>query len=369
MKFKINKSVLIKNLESVVKAIDSNNIYVQLRNFYIIVLDQMIIIKGSNGSFSIESKIELKDIESIEKIGEFLIPANIFINLIKKCEGIIDLNIENNTLYIKNNSDQYEINLLESNNYPTIDFSLYGEKININAKKIREAIENVIFASSQSNEEIILSGINLKYENNILAITATDSFRLAQETIEIRDDRQISFDVTLLNKNIKNFIPANLDKEVVLYVNEHKINMIIDNTNYQSKIIDAPYKDISSILKINYTKELTISKSVLNNAINKATVVSLGDSSYNKLNLLIDHEKIDLSTNSNEIGKVNVVIDKDQYQYKGEQISITLNYKYLREAINIFNDKINIYFIDGKNPIMITGDKQSNKQIISPMIS
>lgn len=370
MKFAIKKNILIKNLENVVKSIDSANIYAQLRNFSIIVLDQMIIIRGSNGSFSIESKIESKDVESIERIGNFLIPSNIFLNLIKKCDGVIELSIENdNTLYVKNNQDQYQINLLESNNYPPIDFSLYGEKINLNSRRLKEAIDNVIFASSQLTEEIILSGVNLKYENNILSITATDSFRLAQETIEIKDDRNVTFDVTLLNKNIKNFIPSNLDKEVTLYVNEHKINLISENTNYQSKIIDAPYKDISAIMKIEYSKQLTISKSVLNNAINKATIVSLGDSSYNKLHLVIDNEKIDLDTHSNEIGKVNVVINKEQYEYKGESIKITLNYKYLREAINIFNDKINIYFIDEKNPIMITDDKRSNVQIISPMIS
>ncbi|MBD5423262.1 MAG: DNA polymerase III subunit beta [Mycoplasma sp.] len=368
MKFTIEKKVIIKHLEDVSKAIDSNNIYVHLRNFYINVLDKMIIIKGSNGYFSIESKIEIDKIISIEKIGNLLIPANMFINIVKKCENKILFYVENKVLIIENENDRYEINLIEEDEYPSIDFSLYGEKIILDSKKLRDAIEGVIFASSQTYEEMILTGINLKYEKGKLHVTATDSFRLAQEIVEIKDDRNITFDVTVTNKNIKNFIPSNIEGEVTLYVNEHKINLIKNTTNFQSKIIDAPYKDVSSIFNIQYSKKLTINKTILNNAINKAVFAS-GSDSYNKLNLVINNEKINIITNTDKIGRANVVISKDEYEYNGEEISITLNYKYLKEAINIFNDKINIHLIDSYKPIMINDDKKLNKQIISPMIS
>ncbi len=368
MKFIIDKKILIKSLEDVYKAIDSNNIYVQLRNFFICVSDNEIIIKGSNGYFSVESKIPKNKIFSIESIGNFLIPASLFLNIIKKCDGNILCSIKNNLLIIQNEKDIYEINLLEENEYPAIDFSLYGEKIIVDAKKLKNAIDNVIFATSQTNEEIILTGVNLKYENQKFYISATDGYRLAQEIIEVKNEQNIIFDVTVANKNIKNFIPSTIDGDVTLYINEHKINLTKDYTNFQSKIIEAPYKDLSNIFNMEYSKKLEINKLILNNSINKAMFASGFDSSYNKLNFLINNEKIEITTND-KIGRSNVVISSEYFKYEGDEILITLNYKYLKEAINVFDDKIYIHLSNAQKPIKISDIKNNNNQIISPMIS
>ena len=235
MKFTIEKNLLQKSLDEVIKSIDSANIYIHLRNFYIDILDDMIIIKGSNGYFSIESKVENVNVESL---GSILVPANLFLNIIRRCSGNITIHSSKDILYIENNKDKYEINLLDTSEYPNIDFTLYGNKIKVDGEKLKKAIENVIFASSASGEEMILTGVNIKYENSNLILTATDSFRLAREIIEIQDDRNINFNVTVTNKNLKNFIPADIKGEITLYANEHKINIIKDTTNFQSKIIE-----------------------------------------------------------------------------------------------------------------------------------
>lgn len=368
MKLKINKDELLKSIEVVIKSVDLSNIYIHLRNLYVEVLDEMIIIKGSNGYFSIESKIESNKIISIEKIGSFLVPASLFINAIKKCEGQLEIESDEKILKIKNNSDYIEMNLIDVNEYPIIDFSLYGNKIKVNAEKLRRAIDNVIFDSSQTNEEIILSGINLKYNAGSLYITATDNFRLGREIIKINDDRNISFDITITNKNIRNLIPQNIIEDVTMYVNEHKINIIYKNFNFQSKIIDAPYKNVEPIFEKKFDKVLEIKKTNLSNAISKATVVSSNE--HNKIYIAINENEIVLSTSAEEIGKTKVVIPKEEFEFRSnESINIVLNYKYLKEAINVFNDKITISFINSQGPIRISSEENSNVQIVSPMIA
>ncbi len=370
MEFTIEKNTLVDSLNEVIRAIDITNIYTQLRNFYIEVLDEMIIIRGSNGYFSIEDKIEGNKINHIKSIGNFLVPASIFINVVKKCNGLIQLKYENNILNIQNEDDKYEINLMNSEDFVPIDFSLYGNKLKVNAIKLRDAINNVIFATAQTNEEIILTGVNIRYENGKLFITATDSFRLAREVIDIDDDRQINFDVTITNKNIKNFIPSNIEGDVTLYVNENKINLIYKSINFQSKIIEAPYKNVSKLFEFQLDKKITISKSILNNAISKATVMSNLENSFNKIYITFGPEQILLSTNADEIGRTNVVIKQNDYEINfNEEITLVLNYKFLKEAISVFNDKIKINMATPKALILIESEDSTNKQIISPMVS
>ena len=369
MKFKINQKKMLKILENVNKSIDNNNIYIPLRNFYLDVQEDRLIICGSNGNFSIKnSLIQKPGILEIQKPGRNLVSATLFLNIIRKCDGDIELEQEENNLIIKNEFDQYQINLINEDEYPSIDFDLYGIEINLNSEQLRNAIKNVVFATSQKEEEIILNGVNLKLEKKELIITATNSYRLAREVIRLNCDEELSFDVTIHNKNIKDFIPQDINDEIKLYINEYKINLIYQDLIIQSKIIDVPYKDVGHVFNVQYSKKLTISKNLLANAIGKATVI-VGDL-YNKLCLEISKEQIVIISIKNEVGNSKVILREEEFKYEGNPIIITLNFKYLKEAIAVFDGEIEINLNNPESIILVTGQSnENNKQIVSPLRS
>lgn len=369
MKFSFEQKQLLKVLESVNHAIDNSNVFLPLRNFYIDVQENQIIVSGSNGNFSIRSAfVQKPGILEIATLGAYLVPASLFINIIRKCSGMIHFEQIEQNLHIQNHFDSYEINLIDKSDYPTIDFELYGSQITVNAEKLRSAIKNVAFAASQREEDIVLNGVNLKLTDDHLAVTATNSYRLAREVIALSNDQQVAFDVTVHNKNIKDFIPVELHGDVTLYVNEYKINLIHQNLIIQSKIIDVPYKDVARVFQTQYNKKLVINKQTLANAIGKATVI-VGDL-YNKIRLEITKEQISIISIKNEVGNSKVILKNDQYRYEGDPITITLNFKNLKEAINVFEEDIAIELSGPESIILITGQsKLNNKQIISPLRS
>ena len=370
MIFSVQQKEFIKALEEVYKAIDPINYYLPLRNFYICIKEEKVIINGTNGKLSIEKVLDKNNLVEISNQNlNLLISSNLFLNIVRKCSGIISFQLKNpTTLIIINENDIYEINLLDPNDYPPIDFNLYGSKINVNVKKLKEAIDNVIFATSQKDEDYILNGVNLKLDNGELIVCATDSYRLAEERIKINDDRNLNFDVTIFNRNLKNFIPANVENEdVTLYVNDHKINLIYRGFNIQSAIIDAIYKDVSRLFKISYSKKITIDKTTLNNAIAKAVVIS-GDV-YNKIKIEISQDEIKLISAKDEVGNSKVVIKNTHFEYEGEPTTMTFNFKYLKEAIGVFSDKIQIHMNNPEDIIMITSENSTNRQIVCPLKS
>lgn len=366
MWFKINKKDILEKLNKVAKAIETTNFNKDLTKMMFHLSNEKLIITGSNGYFSIQAEMNFLESEISEE-KEFLIEPNYLINIIKNCDGIIEFKILENIIKISNLNDVFEFNIINNFYYPNIDFVLYGNKIKIDSKKFKEAIDNVIFASSNSNEEIILQGVNLKCEKNKLIFTATDNFRLARDEIEIENDDVVEFDITIANKNIKNFIPADLEDKIELWVNNEKINIFDSSIIYQSKIIDLPFKNTDRIFELNYEKELLINKDIFNEALEKATVIN--DSDLNKLKLFISNNGIKMNCVSVERGQTNICIDKNNFEYNNQEILIYINYKYLNEAINVFNDKIKISLNNHKSPILITDENSSKKQIISPMLN
>lgn len=370
MKFEIDQRIFIRSLEETYKAIDSINFFLPLRNFCFELSESNLIIKSSNGNFSIESKIKKEvNVLEIHELGKILVPSILIINIVKKCSGLIKFELIDGIIKIQNGMDKFEINSLSADEYPSIDFELYGTKLTIDSSKLKNAIKNVIFATATKENEMILGGINLKLEKRKLIITATDSFRIAQEFIEIDDDRDVNVDVTVLNKNIKELIPTIAEGEIDVYISDYKINVVFDNFIIQSKIIDAPYKDVSNLFLLQSNKTIKMDRKVLNDAINKATVI-IGDN-YNRIRMEVSPEKIDISSINETVGNTNVVISKDLFTYDGDKEIITLNFKYLKEAIGVFENEIELHLNEErKNVILITSPQyKNNKQIISQLRS
>lgn len=367
MKIQVNAKEFIKNLDEVSKCVNNNNIFLPLRGILLDILEDRITIIGSDGNLSIIKTI-IKDEKflKIEETGKLLIPSLLFTNVVRKCEDNIEIFNKGNILFISNGTDKYELNLFDASEFPLIDFTLQGVKLTINSKELRDAAKNVLFAASSSDVDIIFNGVNIDYSNNKMKLIATDSYRVAYEEMEIKDSRNINFNVSIFAKNLKEFIPESINDNVDMFVNDYKINLIYQDTIIQSKLIDAPYKDVSKIFPESFSRTLTIEKKELIDAINKAIVIS--SDSFHRLRFEIDQKEIKIISIKEEIGNSSVVIKTKNFV--GDDLIFTVNYKFLKEALSVFEGEIQLKFNNGIERFIIIGKSNpKNKQLIAPQRS
>ncbi|MDK2819707.1 MAG: DNA polymerase III subunit beta [Mycoplasmataceae bacterium] len=367
MKIKVNGKEFTKILEEISKCINMSNMFLPLRGFLIDVLEDRMTITGSDGNLStIKTILQKENFLLIDEPGRILVPSSLLTNIIKKCDGMLEMNNSDNILFINSGKDKYEINLMEISEYPAIDFALLGIKLTINAKELREAAKNVLFAASSTDVDVIFNGVNIDYSDNKMKLIATDSYRVAYQEIDVVDSRNVNFNVSLFAKNLKEFIPEFINGDVEMFVNEYKINLIFDNTIIQSKLIDAPYKDVSKIFPETFSKLLTIEKKELIDAINKAIVIS--SDSFHRLRFEIDQKEIKIISVREEIG--NSVVTIENKSYSGEDFVLTVNYKYLKEALSVFEGEVKINFNNSIDRFVIVGKSNpKNKQLIAPQRS
>ena len=367
MKIQVNAKEIIKNLDEVNKCINSTNMLLPLRGILVDVLEDRISMIASDGTLSIiKTILPNEQVFKIEEPGRLLIPSLLFTNIIRKCDGNIEIFNKGNILFINNGTDKYEINLFDVSEYPAIDFTLMGVKLSINAKDFREAAKNVLFAASSSDVDIIFNGVNIDYSNNKMKLIATDSYRVAYQEMEVKDSRNLNFNVSIFAKNLKEFIPESINEDVDLYVNEYKINLVYQDTVIQSKLIDAPYKDVSKIFPTGFSRTLTIEKKELIDAINKAIVIS--SDSFHRLRFEINQKEIKVISVKEEIGNSSVIIKTKNFI--GDDLIITVNYKFLKDALSVFDGEIQIKFNEGIDRFVVIGTSNpSNKQLIAPQRS
>lgn len=357
MKIKTNKKYFDKELEKIEKALDGNAHLDSLKGILFTVNESYAELIVSDGNLSIKSKIEKNENFQIEDPGVILIPGKLLIKLIKKMSNEIILEKKGSKLIVTSENSKANINLLEKNDYPKINFDINGSEFLIKKQSLENIINNVSFAVSTRDKQIIFNGINLKGSGSKIYASATNKFRLAREVMEV--EGEVDFNITLLPKNLKAFLPSE-DQEVEITVSNNKIKTYYKNITVLSNLLDGIYPDISSKIPSDFdlNKTLEIDESTLLKLIDNVTVIN--NENNNKIKIKITKEDLLITSYRSEIG--NVEAKTSDIVWVGDDFEITINGDFLSSAIKKFNGKIKLMFTEKDNLFLIVGS--SNKKLI-----
>lgn len=361
MEIKINKIILDNAIELVAKAIDQNPFIPVMKGVLIEAEDNKITLIGSNGEISIKHTINTSVDSLIITPGVALIELNMFRNIVKKVDSDLQIITNDNIMQIKSSDDIYTLNLYNNFDYPTIDFTIYGEMLKIKWQDLKDIAKNVWFAASQNEANLILCCVNISAKNKQLKMLATDRYRYAEQILPIEND--INFNISLLSKNLKDLLSFEFNGDINLYISDHKIIFQIDNNIIQSKIVEQIYQDVSKIIPKDFPFTLTISKKEISSLLNKASVII--NENYNKIRLTIKNNVLTLSSSRDEIA--NVVLKTKNFAYNGDELKLLLNGKFLKDAISVFDDEVNIYITkDHMRLVAKSNSNPNNIQLFTP---
>ncbi len=357
MNIKIEKTLFEKHLKNISKALSNNPALTALSGILIKVTNEKIELLASDGILSIKEIILINDDVNVIKEGVILIPGKLFIEIIKKQTKEIELSLINDTLNITSAGANFKLNLMDSEDYPMIDFDLIGNELILDSEMFKSTIKDVAFAAAENNRRIILNGINIIANESNLRISATDSYRLATSKMPIASIN--NFNITILAKNIKDFIPSSMKGEVKIKVDDSKINIEHDSSIIQSRLIDGIYPELSKLIPKEYNYKLEIDSKLLNDLIDKAIVVSSGDTKTVRLE--IKEGKLQIESKQEEVG--NSHVETEDFKWEGENMfSIAFDSKFTKEALRTFKGNVVIRFIGELKPFVIMGD--SNKSLV-----
>ncbi|MBG0730518.1 DNA polymerase III subunit beta [Mycoplasma sp. 'Moose RK'] len=373
MKFTIAKNVIERQIERMQTAILNHN-NSPLSSFFMKLTRGGLFIISTNSELSYKVFITIDEIIEINEVGICLIDGFFLRDVIRKSESKITFEIKGNELIVSWENAVFSKGLRDYSIFPEINFEQTGTKLKINTKDFKKAVKNTAFATTNNPSQPVLAAINLSSADNFLFFSATDTNRFASEKIKFYDFAQINISVNA--KNLKDFIPPELDQDIELNVDETKISYIYEGLTIQSKILSVPYKDISNILpksnEILYT--FSINKREIIELIDKATIITPGKD--NVINLLMSKKYLKAVISHHESGKSNVLTTKvidfqinpefaNSNDFSSDQAEININYRYLKDAISVFDNEICIQINTKMTKIVVSSkEKPETRQLV-----
>ena len=370
MKFSIKKNIILEQLVNVNRAISPKNIIPILNGIKFELDESGLHLTASDSDLTIKALIKPEDIESVDKEGSIVIQSKYIIDIVKSMPGeIINFEVvDGASIIIYSNDTKYNLNCLNSNDYPQIQLEEAEKSIKIKGDELKLMIKQTIFAVSTQESRPLLTGVNININGNILEFITTDSYRLAKKTLILEENFTDSINIVVPGRNMNELDKIINDNSIVeISVFTNKILFKIDNTLlFQSNLLNGQYPNTSNFIP----KEF---KYIINTNLNKffASIDRAALLTQSKERNIVKMEAIDnklcISSMSSEIGKVEDYVDVERNN--DDKIVISFSAKYMIDALRTMeNDEITIFMNSDSSPIVIKSDKdESLIQLILPI--
>lgn len=363
MKLECSSEKLKEAIQKTEKITGKNLTLPVLGSILFIAKSKSLKLRATNLNLGIEFEIPAK----IEKEGVIAIPGSvisgIFSNLTKDENVLIEG--DNGNLVIKTKKNRIKMRGQSSDDFPTIP-SVSGSDFEIDSRKLTEGIKSVYYSSSTSDVKPEISSVYMYSDNENLVFVSTDSFRLAEKKVKIKNTEEIS-GVLIPFRNIGEILRIFGEKEGLVKVcfNKNLISFSDESVYLTSRVIDGVFPDYRQIIPKSFNTEAVVLKQDLANALKLSNVFA---DKFNQVNLIIDPKSklIEISSSNSDIGENKTDLDAS---VKGDRVELSLSYKYFVDCLqSISSDSVSIRLNEPTKPVLVSGvSDHSFTYLIMPM--
>ena len=368
MKLIIEKNVLLESVSNVIRAVSPRNIIPILNGIMFDLNDDGLYLTASDSDIIIRNFIPKDKIKNIVETGKIIIQSKYLLEIIKKMPNT-DINIEvidGLKIIISTDNTVYNLNCLNTDDYPNINLETVNNPIVLNSSILKEMISQTLFAVSTQESRPLLTGLNVKINGNVMECVTTDSYRLAKKTI-ILNDTYNSFDIVIPGKNIQEFdkiLTEDADVEIHLFGN--KVLFVYNNYIFQTSLLSGNYPNTSNLIPDDFEFVITTNLDNFYSAIDRAALLTQ-NKDKNLINMKTSGEELIITSFASEIGKSeeSILVSKNTTQ----DISISYSAKYMLDALKTFKEEDLIILMNGdaKPIIMKNAKDESLIQLILPI--
>ncbi|MEX0934762.1 MAG: DNA polymerase III subunit beta [Candidatus Paceibacterota bacterium] len=326
-----------------------------LKCVLLIVKNSTLIVRSTNLDLGVEVRISVKT----DKEGVVAVPADILKNFLTSLynDKKVFLELKDSTLVVTTNHTKTQIKTLSHDEFPSIPVLEDATAISLPATKFLEGLNSVYYTASPSSMKPELASVYIHKENSQLIFAATDSFRLAEKKVKIKNLDEFP-SLLIPHKNVVEILKIldNTGDDVELHLSDNQIALKQGDVYITSRVVDGVFPDYRQIIPKEHTTEAVMLKKDLQGALKLSNIFA---DKFNQITLVIDPKKkvFEIQTTNSDVGENKGQVDA---AINGEVVEMSFNYRYIIECFqSITTDSVSLGLSSGK-PMVIKGVGDEN---------
>lgn len=353
------KDILINYLNVVQRAVSKKGLVPAMEGILIKATeDGELQLSATDGEFSIVANAVKCD---TWEPGELILPPK-FVNIVKlmpsemvKIQATPE-EAEKFRVKVSSGDSNFTLAGLNGNMFPAVSQDSQGVHLQIEAKSFKELVNNTIFAVAPQSHHPALEGVLIEVKDNRLTFTATDSYRVANDYVDIdTEDTRIIVPAKTLTEI--NRIITDPDEVINCFITSKEIKFGYKDYVLSSRLLAGDYPDFSKIFPETHETSAIVNTADMRDLVARA--------------LLIDY-KITIEVNDlfhilavAQDGKMEEAFKAD---INGDGLKIILNAHYINDVLKVIDaEKITIEFNGALGPCLIKVPATNYRYMVLPI--
>lgn len=311
-----------------------------LANVHLSVKNLALTIRSTNLSIGFETTLNIEQGSD----GMVLLLCDKLINVIKNFpSGVVVIEQIDDAVVKVSSSTQKNIEYtlyISKDMYPEFVSSYDGEYIFISQKDFKSMIHKTIFAVSQDESRLNISGVFLDTGDNDMVLVGTDGRRLSQAKLHGNGDNK------RVDAGEGTIIPIKILTLIERYAEEGQIGLqLVDGKAlyvklydyyFSTSLIDEEFPNYKRVVPDTQQYLIEANNEELSTAIKQVALLS---EKTKRITLTILENMLVINSDQAEIGKAKIEIG---CRYSGPETKIALNYSYILDPLRVMGEYENI---------------------------
>jgi DNA polymerase III subunit beta len=369
MKFEVSSQELLKKLQVASTVIVANPVLPVTEDFlFDLSKDGKLTITATNVEATIITSIMVNASEG----GKIAVPSKIMLETLKALpDQPISFTLgENNQIELVSSYGKYHLAGDNIEDFPIAPAKENIEELEFDCGKMSSAINKTMFATSNDELRLAMTGVSVQIDFNKIIFVATDAHKLVKYTF-FGINTEISNSIILPKKALSLLKAALPDiGKLEISFNQKNAYFQFGDTTVITRLIDAKYPDYNSVIPVDNPNELIIDRKDFQNSLRRIGIYS--NKSTNQVILNMSENALTIS--AQDLDFSNEATEQLSCRYNGETMSMGFNSKSFSEILGYIDAEEAILntSLPSRAGILVPGEQGKNEHLmmlVMPILS
>jgi DNA polymerase-3 subunit beta len=345
MKFTVNRDALLDALTQVQSVVATKSTIPVLANVLVRADAGKVMLATTDLEISIRTELAAEVVTP----GETTLPAKRFFSMIRELPPHpveFQVNKENTTT-LRCGTALFKIMGLSAEDFPEIPDPKSDKIFTLEQGNLRHMLRCVQYAASVDETRYVLNGIFFTFQDQKLAVVATDGRRLAlcEQDVEFPAGQEMDFVVP--SKTINELL-RNLDNEGQVIITNAGNQVVFDvgELRIVSKLIDGNFPNFRQVIPAACEERIAFERETLLTAVRRVALVT--NEQTNSIKLSFKENKVEIISSTPEVGEAQ---EEVPVKYAGREMNIAYNPEFLMAPLRVLHtDEVYLELIDELSP-------------------
>lgn len=363
MKLQVTQENLNRALNAVARVANSRGTLPILANVLIKTSNNRLSISATNLDIAITHYIGAK----VTDEGSITVPARLMQDFVSSLPNdVIELDLQETKLHVSTQQYNSVVNGIVADDFPVMPAIKSGTSWKIAGSVFKKGLQQVVFAASNDETRPVLTGVLLKTQKGKLHMAATDSYRLAEKDLgSNKEDIQLLIPASAMQDLLR--VLGDNEEDIQITHDEQQVLFTVGDVELVTRLVDGKYPDYHKLIPEKFETSATLKRSDLVNVTKVSSLFARESAGSVTIELDETTKQLSIRSIASQLGE-NTATAEAKVSGTG---SITLNSRYLLDALGVFSgDEITFGFNGKLEPTLLTDPKNKDyKHIIMPLKS